>query len=205
MIRTIIILLCSLLSFAFAESKVLHVTTIPSNADVYIDEISPDHSKEPAYVSPAFITPQDSLASEVLISLFNPGFMDTTIRVRLSAKDTSYLIVSQQPILDEEFMQKQQSELSKRSRRAFGKDLIKFSLIPFAIGLVSGAFTYYEISKAEDSKKTLKNSVIESDHYRDTRDDFRDHQRKARTAKGVTYGAFIAGASLLSIGFIFSF
>ena len=80
--------------------------------------------------------------------------MDTTIRVRLSAKDTSFIIVSQQPILDEEFLRAQESDISKRNRRVFGKDLMKYSLIPFALSLVSGAITYYEISKADDSKKT---------------------------------------------------
>ena len=205
MIRTFMILLCSMLSFAFAESKVLHVSTIPNNADIYIGETNPDHSKDPTYVSPAFISTDDSLANDILISLFNPGFMDTTIRVRLSEKDTSFIIVSQQPILDEEILQAQQSKLSKRSRRGFGKDLMKFSLIPFALSLVSGAITYYEISKADDCKKSLKNTSIESEHYQDTRDDFRNYQRKGRYAKGFTYAAFITGASLLSIGFIFSF
>ena len=205
MIRIFMILLCALLGYAFAESKVLHVSTIPNNADIYIDEVSPDHSKEPTYVSPAFINTNDSLASDVLISLFNPGFMDTTIRVRLSAKDTSFIIVSQQPILDEEFLQAQQSDISKRNRRVFGKELMKYSLVPFALGLVSGAITYYEISKADDAKKALKNSSIESDRYQDARDEFRSYQRKARTAKGLTYASFITGVSLLSIGFIFSF
>ena len=205
MIRILMILLCTLMGYAFAESKVLHVSTIPNNADIYVDEVSPDHSKEPAYVSPAFISTDDSLASDILISLFNPGFMDTTIRVRLSAKDTSFIIVSQQPILDEEFLRAQESDISKRNRRVFGKDLMKYSLIPFALSLVSGAITYYEISKADDSKKTIKNSSIESDRYQDARDEFRSYQRKARTAKGFTYASFITGVSLLSIGFIFSF
>lgn len=205
MIRIFMILLCALMGYAFAESKVLHVSTIPNNADIYIDEVSPDHSKEPTYVSPAFINTNDSLASDVLISLFNPGFMDTTIRVRLSAKDTSFIIVSQQPILDEDFLQAQQSDISKRNRRVFGKELMKYSLVPFALSLVSGAITYYEISKADDAKKALKNSSIESDRYQDARDEFRSYQRKARTAKGLTYASFITGVSLLSIGFIFSF
>ena len=205
MIRIFMILLCSLMGYAFAESKVLHVSTIPNNADIYIDEVSPDHSKEPTYVSPAFINTNDSLASDILISLFNPGFMDTTIRVRLSAKDTSFIIVSQQPILDEEFLHAQQSDISKRSRRVFGKELMKYSLVPFALSLVSGAITYYEIGKADDAKKAIKNSSIESDRYQDARDEFRSYQRKARTAKGFTYASFITGVSLLSIGFIFSF
>jgi hypothetical protein len=206
MLRLVTIFLLCVAASAFAESKVLHVSTIPSNADIYVDQISPDHAKNPAYVSPAFIEmADDSLASEVLISLFNPGFMDTTLRVRLSPKDTSYIIISQMPIPDEDFLEKQQSELSKRKRANFGKGVMKFSIIPFAIGLVSGAIAYYEIEKAKDSKKTLKNSAIHTDHYQQDLDDFKDYRDKAKVAKGISYGGIITGAALFSIGFILSF
>lgn len=190
----------------FADPKVLHVSTIPNSADIYVEEVRPNHAKNPDYVSPAFIQmADDSLASEILISLFNPGFMDTTLRVRLSPKDTSFIIISQQPITDENFIEKQQAELSKRKRANFGKSLMKFSIIPFAVGLVSGTIAYYEIEKANDCKKTLKNSSIETEHYQQTLDDFTDYRDKARVAKGFTYAGIMTGAALFSIGFILSF
>lgn len=206
MVRIILILLCSILSYAFAESKVLHVSTIPSNADIYIGEVNPNHAKNPAYVSPAFINiADDTLENEILISLFNPGFTDTTLKVKLSAKDTSFIIISQQPVFDNNFLDKQQSQLSKRKRANFGKGLMKVSLIPFAVGLVSSAVAYYEIEQAKDCKKTIKNTSIETDRTQETRDDFRNYRSKAKTAKGFTYAGFLTGATLLSIGFILSF
>lgn len=206
MLRLVTTFLLCAITVAFAGSKVLHVSTIPNNADIYIDEIRPNHAKNPAYVSPAFIeAADDSLASEILISLFTPGFMDTTLRVRLSPKDTSFIIISQQPILDNEFLERQEAELSKRKRANFGKGLMKISLIPFAASLISGAIAYYEIEQAKDCKKTLQNSAIVTDRYQNTRDDFEDYQDNAKLAKKFTYASLITGAALLSIGFILSF
>lgn len=206
MMRLVTTLILCMVACIFADPKVLHVSTIPSNADIYVDEIHPNHAKNPDYISPAIIEiSDDSLASEVLISLFNPGFMDTTLRVTLSPKDTSFIIISQKPIPDEEFLEKQQSELSKRKRANFGKGLMKLSLIPFAAGLVAGAVTYYEIEKANDCKKSLNNSSIDTDRYQQKLDDFKDYREDAKTAKKFTYAGFLTGATFFSIGFILSF
>lgn len=206
MLRLLTTLILCMTACVFADPKVLHVSTIPSNADIYVDEIRPNHAKDPDFVSPAVIElSEDTLASEVLISLFNPGFMDTTLRVTLSPKDTSFIIISQKPIPDEEFLERQQSELAKRKRTHIGKNLMKISLIPFAAGLVAGAVTYYEIDKAKDYKKSLKNSSIDTDRFQQKLEDFSDYRESAKTAKSFTYAGIITGAALFSIGFILSF
>ena len=206
MLRLLTTLILCMTACVFADPKVLHVSTIPSNADIYVDEIRPNHAKDPDFVSPAVIElSEDTLASEALISLFNPGFMDTTLRVTLSPKDTSFIIISQKPIPDEEFLERQQSELAKRKRAHIGKNLMKISLIPFAAGLVAGAVTYYEIDKAKDCKKSLKNSSIDTDRFQQKHEDFSDYRESAKTAKGFTYAGIITGAALFSIGFILSF
>lgn len=203
-----LIAICLLfVNIAFAQ-KVLHVSTIPSKADIYVQEMRPDHTDDPDYTSPAFIPLSDEQVTEgeILVSLFHPEFTDTTIRVKLSDRDTSYLIVSQQPALDEDFLSEQRSELSKRQRKKFGKGLMFTSVLPFAVSAVAGIVTQYEISKAEDSKKTLKNSAIaETKHYRQTERDFKDYRDKAKTSRSVMYTGLIAGASFLTLGFILTF
>ncbi len=203
--KLLLFILLTLCVHAFAEQKVLHVSTIPNHADIYVGEVHPNHAKTPAFVSPAFISIDDSESNEILISLFNPGFTDTTLKVKLSDKDTSYIIVSQMPNLTEELLEDQQAELSKRSRNNFGKTLMKFSLIPFVAGLAAGSITYYEIEKAKQDKRTLKKSSIRNDDYNETADRFEDRRQAAKTAKNITYGAFIAGTAIFSIGFILSF
>ena len=203
--RLVLIILFALCTHALAEQKVLHVSTIPNHADIYVGEIRPDHAKTPAFVSPAFITVDESESRDILISLFNPGFTDTTLRVKLSDKDTSYIIVSQQPIVINELLDDQQAELSKRSRKNFGKSLMKYSIIPFVVGLAAGGIAYYEIEKAKQDRRSLKNASIKNDDYDEVADRFADRRHTAKTAKSITYGAFLSGAALLSIGFILSF
>ena len=188
--------------------KTLHVSTIPSHADIYVQQTHPEHADKPDYTSPAFIpiSEESALDGEILISLFNPSFSDTTIRVKLSNRDTSYLIVSQRPVLDEALLQEQQSEISKRFRRSFGHKMMFASAVPLLVGAVSGAITYYEINQAKESKKKMENSAIaQGESYRDAESDFKNSRKKARYARYATYSGLITGALLLSIGFILSF
>ena len=126
--------------------------------------------------------------------------------MKLSDKDTSYLVVSQQPLLEEDLLKKQQSEISKRGRKEFGKTMMLSSLFPLAVGAIAGAFTYYEINQANDCKKVVENSAItDSKKYRNNLSDFKDHRRNAKIAKRTTYAGLAVGATLLSVGFILSF
>ena len=207
--KVIPVLLLLLLGFCLADEsstreRYLHVSTNPSGADLYVGDAHPDFSDAPDYRIPAFIpVPLDK--DQILITLFRPDFKDTSINVTLSPKDTSFLIVALSPAFDETLLQEQQADLRHRSRRSLGHRLMIASLVPLAASAIAAGVTAYEIGKADDAKKVIKNSSIDSDRYQDARDDFRSYQRKARTAKGFTYASFITGVSLLSIGFIFSF
>ena len=197
-----LIAICLLFAnIAFAQ-KVLHVSTIPSKADIYVQDTRPDHTQDPDFVSPAFIPLNDDqvLEGEILVSLFHPEFTDTTIRVKLSDRDTSYLIVSQRSALDEDILSEQRSELSKR------KGLMFSSVIPFAVSAIAGIVSQYEISKANDCKSSLQNSAIaETRHFRQNEQDFKDYRDKARTSRSVMYTGLAVGASLLTLGFILTF
>ena len=205
--KQLLIAILILASCTFAQ-KVLHISTIPTKADIYLQDAKPDHTREPDHVSPAFIVLDEIQMTDgtFLVSRVNPSFADTAIQVKLSDRDTSYLIVSQQPLLDESKIDKQESQLSKRARRSFGKNLMLSSLVPFAIGAAAGAFTYYEIHKADESKKLLQNSAIaHGDHYQDTQHDFKHYRKNAKRARYATLGALGLGGTLLTLGFILSF
>ena len=205
--KRILIAFLVLASCSFAQ-KVLHVSTIPTKADIYLQDAKPDHARNPDHVSPAFIVLDENQVTDgtVLVSLFNPSFADTAIQVKLSDRDTSYLIVSQQPLLDEAKIQKQENQLSKRARRNFGKSMMIYSIVPFAIGAAAGAFTYYEIHKADESKKILENSAIaNSEHYQDTKQDFKEYRKNAKRGKYGVLGGLGLGCALLTVGFILSF
>lgn len=202
MIRLLFITLL-FVSFTFAQ-KVLHVSTIPSNADIYVQNKTPDHTKNPDFVSPAFITLNDS--NEILISLFHIEFADTTIKVKLSKKDTSFLIVSERPILSDSLLQMQERALFNRSRKNWAKRIMFASILPFTAGVISGIVAYYEIDKADDCKKQLKNSAIKNaDNYKNVKSDFDDYKSRAKTAKKISIPMLATGATLFSVGFILTF
>jgi hypothetical protein len=206
MMRIVLILLLAV-GCSFAQ-KVLHVSTIPGKADVYVESIRPDHSKYPYYTSPAYIPANEEqvLNGSMLISIFSPGFADTTLQVKLADKDTSFLIVSLRQTYDEKVLKKQQRDVAKRGRRQLGYKLMLGSIIPVMVGAVSGAVAYYHVSQADDIKKKIDlSSGLESERVQKAQRDFDDHRDKANSAKTVTWTSLSIGASLLAIGFVLSF
>ncbi|MCQ2109298.1 MAG: hypothetical protein MJZ05_11120 [Fibrobacter sp.] len=189
-------------------TKVLHVSTIPSYADIYINQLHPNHVKNPQATSPEFITvtSENSQDNEILISLFKPEFADTTIRVKLSAKDTSYLIVSLRPNYDKTIQEEQEKIVKKRHNRNFGKKMIFGSFIPFAVSAISGGITYYQINKANDAKKKMENSPLaDVKKINEIQKEFEQHRDNADIGKTFVNVGISLGASLLAVGVILQF
>lgn len=204
----LVFIIAFFVAFAEAQSqKLLHVSTIPSNADIYIGTTTPDHADKPDCTSSAFIdvSPEQNQTGEILLHLFRPEFVDTTIRVTLSNRDTSYLIVSLRPTYDENLIAKQNSVVAKRGRRSFGHKLMIGSALPFLVGGIAGAVTYYQIAQADDAKKVLEKSHIHSESYENAKQDFHDSRDKAKTARKATLASLVTGAAFLTVGFILSF
>lgn len=192
----------------YVQQKFLHISTIPSDADIYVNQLRPDHRKNPHAVSPSFIpiTSEISQDDEIIVSLFRPEFTDTTIKVKLSAKDTSYLIVSLRPNYDENLKEEQEKILKKRYNRNFGKKMIFASAIPFAISAISGIVTWNQISQAEDAKKKIENSPLGSEEsIQKNEEKFKQHRDNANAGKIITNTGISLGASLLAVGIVLQF
>ena len=103
----IIILLFTFCGNIFAEEQAklryLQVSTNPSTVDLYTGTLQPDFASKPNYVSPAFI-PVPEGNDEILVSFFHPDYADTTINIKLSNKDTSFIIVALRQTYDEEII-----------------------------------------------------------------------------------------------------
>ncbi len=203
--KKLILLLLLLISLGYSQTKYLHISTIPAKADIFVGNRAPDYSKFPDHTSPAFI-PVEAGEGQVLVAIFHPEFADTLINVKLSDKDTSYLIVSLKPTYDDRQVRRQQKIVAKRSHRSIGRNIMWSSLVPLAVAAASTGITLYEINQAEDAKKILDNSAIASgEKYSDAKQDFKDARSKAKTAKKVSIGSAIGAAALLTAGFIISF
>lgn len=188
-----------------SRERYLHVSTNPSGADLYVGNAHPDFSRNPDYRIPAFVSvPLDK--DQVLITLFRPDFRDTSINVTLSQKDTSFLIVALAPAFDETFLQEQQADLNHRSRRNLGHRLMIASIVPLAASAIAAGVAAYEIGKANDSKKSIENTVITSgDNYRQEQKDFEEYRDNAKTAKKTALVSLVAGGIILSVGLFLSF
>ncbi len=188
-----------------SRERYLHVSTNPSGADLYVGNAHPDFSRNPDYRIPAFVSvPLDK--DQVLITLFRPDFRDTSINVTLSQKDTSFLIVALVPAFDETFLQEQQADLNHRSRRNLGHRLMIASIVPLAASAIAAGVAAYEICKANDSKKSIENTVITSgDNYRQEQKDFEEYRDNAKTAKKTALVSLVAGGIILSVGLFLSF
>ena len=204
------ILLLLLANSIFAKEpeqreRYLHVSTNPFGADAYVNTQRPDFSKNPDYRLPAFIpvAPSDSL---VRITLFKPEFKDTTLKVTLSDKDTSYLIVALQPAFSENLLEEQQQQLNKRGHRSLGRRLMIASAIPLLASGIAAGIAAYEIHKAEDCKKVIKNSAFtDSKNFKQNQSDFKDYRDNAKAAKKAAITTLVAGGLILSVGVFLSF
>ena len=208
--KVILLLLFLLWGLNYADDKdsrerYLDVSTNPSGADLYVGNAHPDFSRNPDYRIPAFVSvPLDK--DQVLITLFRPDFRDTSINVTLSQKDTSFLIVALAPAFDETFLQEQQADLNHRSRRNLGHRLMIASIVPLAASAIAAGVAAYEIGKANDSKKSIENTVITSgDNYRQEQKNFEEYRDNAKTAKKTALVSLVAGSIVLSVGLFLSF
>ena len=80
------------------------------------------------------------------------------------------------------------------------------SLVPLAVSAIAAGVTAYEISKANDCKKDIENTVITTgDSFKQSKKDFKEYRDNAKIAKKTTYVSLGAGAIILSVGLFLSF
>lgn len=207
---TIFLILSVLCCHAIAQqqtstkTRYLHISTNPSTVDLYTGNIVPDFAKRPDYTSPSFI-PVPEGEDNIIVSFFHPDYADTTINIKLSQNDTSFIIVALRQTYDDEILASHQDMLKHRNRRNLGRYLQWFSIAPFSIGTISAITTLYNISKANDYKKSMENTHFRNENYDSNMQKFEDHRNSAKTGKTVTKFFFGTGLLLLSAGFILSF
>ncbi len=208
----IVILLFALCGNVFAEqstspqakTRYLQISTNPSTVDLYTELILPDFASKPNYISPAFIPVPDGKDS-IIVSFFHPNYADTTINIALSPNDTSFIIVALRQTYDDEEIERNQDLLKHRNRRILGGYLKWASIAPFAISGISAIVSLYNISKANDHKKAMKNTRFLNEKYDGHMRDFKDHKSSAKTAKTVSGIFFATGIAFLTAGFVLSF
>lgn len=187
-----------------SKTRYLHISTNPSTVDLYTGAGLVDFANQPNYTSPALISVPNG-NDDITVSFFHPNYADTTINIKLSTNDTSYIIVALRQTYDEDVLLSQQETLKHRNRRNLGRHLQWFSIAPFTIGTVSTIVTLYNISKAKDHKNAMEKTRFKNENYDSHMRDFEDYRNSARTGKTVSKIFLGTGLLLLSAGFILSF
>ena len=185
-------------------TRYLHIATNPSTVDLYTGTLQPDFASRPSYVSPAFI-PVSSGDDNVTVSFFHPDYADTTINIKLSKKDTSFIIVALRQTYDEETIENNQKLMKHRNKRILGSYLRWASIAPFTISGISAIVSLYNISKAKDHKKAMEHTHFMNEKYDEHKMNFKDHKGSAQTAKTVSGIFFFTGLTFLTAGFVLSF
>ena len=142
---------------AVASTKYLHISTNPSHADVYVNNIKPKHYKEPDYKMPGFI-PVPAGESSIMVSIFRPEYADTTINVTLSQKDTSFLIVALRPNYDDKKTDEQYSDIARRGRRKIGHRLLIASIVPFTVSGIAAAIAFQNDASPDENMEKMNES-----------------------------------------------
>ena len=187
-----------------AKPRYLQVSTNPSTVDLYVGSVTPDYANRPDFTSPAFI-PVPNGDDNVTVSFFHPNYADTTINIKLSSSDTSFIIVALKQTYDDDVLAMNGELLKHRSRRNLGYHLKWFSIAPFAISGISAIVTIYDISKAKDHKKAMQNTRFANSNYDKHSEEFKDYKESAKTAKNVSKIFFGTGLLFLAAGFALSF
>ena len=199
------VLLACTFSFAQEGHKYLHISTNPSYADAYVNNVRAKIASNPDVELPGFVEVPEGDAN-VTVKLFKAGYRDTTINVTLSDADTSYLIVALTPSYDDGYLQFQQKSLMRRARNNLGHRLIIASAVPLIASGISAIISNSNITKAEDKKDLVEKSVIrEGDDYESNLEDFDRYRDRAKAAKNVSIGTAIAGGIILGFGIVLSF
>ena len=204
--RIFVMLICCAAAICAQEvPKYLHISTNPSYADAYVDKARAPIASNPDVALPGYIRVPEG-ESSVLVTIFKPGYKDTTISVKVSQADTSYLIVALTPSYDDEQLQYQQRSLMRRARRNFGHKLIFASAAPLIASGISAIVAHSEIKQANERKESIEKSLIrQGEEYEHNVEKFNDHRDRAYTSKNVSIGTAIGGAILLGFGIVLSF
>lgn len=200
-----ILLFCALAIGAQETPKYLHISTNPSYAEAYVSKTRAEIASNPDVKLPGFIEVPAGDHS-ILVTIFKPGYRDTTIAVTLSQADTSYLIVSLTPSYDDKLLQHQQKSLMRRARRNLGHKFIAISAAPLIASGVAAFFTSNEIDEANDKKGLVEKSLIrEGEEYEANLESYDQHRNRAKTSRNIAIGTLVAGSILLGFGLVLSF
>ncbi|MFH0918981.1 MAG: PEGA domain-containing protein [Fibrobacterota bacterium] len=184
------------------QETALKVLTNPSEAEVYVNA-QPTRSRGYDQLTPAvFESPK---GDRIRLTLFKPGFLDSTFTVVLS-KNTENMVSVDMKAGDPEYLKLQNRFLSQRMKRRVGFRLSLASVLLAAGGTTSVLLAQKDYRDATDAKNRLDQAAILSgpDYERDVA--LNKKKNDAGNLKSTLgYGLLGAGTVGLGAGLYFYF
>ena len=189
----------------FSDSaRTLRISSWPLGAELYLGDRPGSFVRESSCKSPHdfHLERSDSI---VRVTLFKPGYSDTTLDIRVTDSPQSFAWIELEEA-DLEKIEFQEKILDRRKNRHIGKILFASSLLPLSLTGTFTALSTLRFRDADRAREKIENSVIrEGEEYRSSKKKFSDAKKGGknyRTAAGVSLGF---SALFLVSAIIFSF
>lgn len=180
-----------LLASDFPDStRTLRISSWPLGAELYLGERPASFVRKSSIKSPHNV-PLGSSDSIVRVTLFKPGYSDTTLDIRVSASPQSFAWVELEEA-DLDKIEIQEQILDRRKDRQIGKILFASSLLPLSLSGTFAAISSHRFRDADRTRKKIESSVIrEGEEYRTFEKKFSEAKKSGkdyRTAAAVSLG-----------------
>ncbi|MBP5247308.1 MAG: hypothetical protein J6Z31_05550 [Fibrobacter sp.] len=186
-------------------SKTLRISTWPADAEIYVGERPKSFIEESEMKSPDSLklSMEDSV---VRITLFKPGYTDTTIDIHLKAPTKNFVWIELVEETDLDRLEWQEAILGKREGKKIGKIFFGTGFIPLALSGIFAGIAEYKFQNAEDTKEKIEKSLIrEGDHYQKLQDDFKDSRQSGKNFRRASFISLGASALLFAAAAVFYF
>jgi len=177
------------------QETALKVLTNPSEAEIYIN-VQPTRSRWFDQLTPAVF--ENPKGDSLRLTLFKPGFLDSTFTVILS-KNKENMVSVDMKAADPEYLKLQNRFLSQRMKRRVGFRLSLASALLAVAGTTAVVLAQKDYGDAEDIKNRLDQAVILSgpDYDRDV--DLNKQKNDDGNLKS-TLGYGLLGAAAAGVG-----
>ncbi len=175
----------------FSDSaKTLRISSWPLGAELYLGERPGSFVRKSSIKSPYDFRLENS-DSIVRVTLFKPGYSDTTLDIRVTASPQSFAWIELEEA-DLDKIEIQEQILDRRKKRQIGKILFASSLLPLSLTGTFAAISALRFRDADRAREKIENSVIrEGEEYRSFEKKFSDAKKSGknyRAAAGVSLG-----------------
>jgi len=185
--------------------KTLRISTWPAGAEIYMGNRPKSFIEESKLKSPDSLNlaVEDSI---LRITLFKPGFTDTTIDIHLKDPAKNYVWIELVEETDLDRLEWQEAILGKRENKHIGKILFRTGFIPLALSGIFAGIAEYKFQSADDKREEIEKSLIrEGAHYQKLQDDFKDTRQSGKNFRTATFISLGASALLFAAAAIFYF